>query len=60
MKKIGLKIVGSILIVVVILQLNVVMAATSSELNASKTETDKKIEEAKKELETIGAEKSQT
>ncbi len=60
MKKIGLKIVGSILIVVVILQLNVVMAATSSELNASKTETDKKIEEAKEELETIDAEKSQT
>ncbi len=60
MKKIGLKIVGSILIVVVILQLNVVMAATKSELNASKTETDKKIEEAQEELETIGAEKSQT
>ena len=60
MKKIGLKIVGIILIAVVILQFNVVMAATKSELNASSNETDKKIEEAKEELENINTEKSET
>ena len=60
MKKIALKIVGIIVITVILLQFNVVLAATSSELNASKTETDKKIEEAKEELEHIGAEKSET
>ena len=60
MKKIGLKIVGVILIAIVILQFNVVMAATKSELNASSNETDKKIEEAKEELENINAQKSET
>ena len=60
MKKIALKIVGIIVITVILLQFNVVLAATSSELNASKTETDKKIEEAKEELEHIDAEKSET
>lgn len=60
MKKIVLKIVGIIIIAVILLQVNVVIAATSSELNASKTETDKKIEEAKEELENINAEKSET
>ena len=60
MKKIVLKIVGIIIIAVILLQFNVVIAATSSELNASKTETDKKIEEAKEELENINAEKSET
>ena len=60
MKKIGLKIVGIIVIAIIALQFNVVLAATSSELNASKTETDKKIEEAKEELENINSEKSET
>ena len=60
MKKTGLKIVGIILIAVVILQFNVVMAATKSELKASSNETDKKIEEAKEELENINTEKSET
>ena len=60
MKKIGLKIVGIILIAVVILQFNIVMAATKSELNASSNETDQKIEEAKEELENINTEKSET
>ena len=60
MKKIALKIVGIIVITIILLQFNVVLAATSSELNASKTETDKKIEEAKEELENIDAEKSET
>ena len=60
MKKMGLKIVGIILIAVVILQFNVVMAATKSELNASSNETDKKIEEAKEELENINTQKSET
>lgn len=60
MRKIGLKIVGMIVIAVILLQFNVVFAATKSELNASSNETDKKIEEAKEELENINAEKSDT
>ena len=60
MKKIGLKIVGSIIIAIVILQYNVAIAATKAELNASSQETDQKIEEAKEELENINAEKSET
>ncbi len=60
MKKIGLKIVGIIVIAVIILQFNIVLAATKSELNASSNETDKKIEEAKEELENINSQKSET
>lgn len=60
MRKIGLKIVGMIVIAVILLQFNVVFAVTQSELNASRNETDKKIEEAKEELEHIDAEKSDT
>ncbi len=60
MKTVGLKIVGIIVIAVIILQFNVVIAATKSELNASSNETDKKIEEAKEELENIDAQKSET
>ncbi len=60
MKKIGLKIVVMIVIAVILLQFNVVFAVTQSELNASRNETDKKIEEAKEELEHIDAEKSDT
>ncbi len=60
MKKIGLKIIGIVIITVILLQYNVVIAATKSELNASNTETDKKIEEAKEELENISSQKSET
>ena len=60
MKKIGLKIIGIMIIAIIILQFNVVIAATKSELNASSNETDQKIEEAKEELENINAEKSET
>lgn len=60
MKKIGLKIIGIMIIAIIILQFNVVMAATKSELNASSNETDQKIEEAKEELENINAQKSET
>ena len=60
MKKIGLKIIGIIVIAVILLQFNVVLAATKSELNASSNETDQKIEEAKEELENINTEKSET
>ena len=60
MKTVGLKIVGIIVIAVIILQFNVVIAATKSELNANSNETDKKIEEAKEELENIDAQKSET
>ena len=60
MKKIGLKIIGIMIIAIIILQFNVVIAATKSELNASSNETDQKIEEAKEELENINAQKSET
>ena len=60
MKKIGLKIIGIIVIAVILLQFNVVLAATKSELNASSNERDQKIEEAKEELENINTEKSET
>ena len=60
MKKISLKILGVVLLVTILLQYNVVIAATKSELNESSNETDKKIEEAKEELENINSEKSQT
>ena len=59
MKKIGLKILEVIVIAVILLQYNVVIAATKSELNASSNETDQKIEEAKEELENINSEKSE-
>ena len=59
MKKIGLKIVGIVVIAIILLQFNVVLAATKSELNASSSETDKKIEEAKEALENIDAQKSE-
>ena len=60
MKNIGLKILGVLIIVIIMLQYNVVIAATKSELNASSSETDQKIQEAKEELENINAEKSET
>ena len=60
MKKIGLKILGVLIIVIIMLQYNVVIAATKSELNASSSETDQKIQEAKEELENINTEKSET
>ena len=59
MKKIGLKILGVLVIAVILLQYNVVIAATKSELNASSNETDQKIEEAKEELENINSKKSE-
>ncbi len=60
MKKIGLKILGILITAIILLQYNVVIGATKSELNASSSETDQKIEEAKEELENISAEKSET
>lgn len=60
MKKLSLKIAGILIIGIFLLQSSVAMAATKAELNNSKTETDKKIEEAKEELEGIQTEKSET
>ena len=60
MKKIGLKILAVLIGTILLLQFNVVIAATKSELNQSSSETDKKIEEAKEELENINSEKSET
>ena len=60
MKKIGLKILGILIITIILAQFNTVIAATKSELNASSNETDQKIEEAKEELENINTQKSET
>lgn len=60
MKKISLKILGILIITIVVFQYSEVMAASKSELNSDKDETDKKIQDAKDELDNIGAEKSQT
>ena len=60
MKKISLKILGILIITIVVFQYSEVMAASKSELNSDKNETDKKIQDAKDELDNIGAEKSQT
>lgn len=60
MKKLSLKIAGILIIGIFLLQSSVAMAVTKTELNNSKSETDKKIEEAKEELEGIQTEKSET
>ena len=60
MKKIGLKILGILIITIILAQFNTVIAVTKSELNASSNETDQKIEEAKEELENINTQKSET
>ena len=59
MKKISLKILGVLTIIIIFAQLNV-FAASKSELKENSSNTDKKIEEAKEELEGIQAEKSET
>ncbi|MBS6251949.1 MAG: peptidoglycan DD-metalloendopeptidase family protein [Clostridium sp.] len=59
MKKISLKILGVLTIIIMFAQVNV-FAATKSELKENSSDTDKKIEEAKEELEGIQAEKSDT
>ena len=59
MKKISLKILGVLTIIIMFAQVNV-FAATKSELKENSSDTDKKIEKAKEELEGIQAEKSET
>ena len=59
MKKISLKILGVLTIIIMFAQVNI-FAATKSELKENSSDTDKKIEEAKEELEGIQAEKSET
>ena len=56
MKNISLKIITMIIIGIILIQSNIVIAVTQSDLN----ETNKKIEEAEKELENIKSEKSET
>ena len=60
MKKIFLKILGLLLILVILVQYNIVIATTKTELNDSKTDTEQKIQDAKDELEHIEEEKSET
>ncbi len=60
MKKLGLKVIGVVIIAVVLLHSSMVFSATKSQLNSSNAETDKKINQAKEELEDIKTEKSET
>ena len=60
MKKIILKILVVCIVAIIIGQYNIVFAASKTQLNADSSETDKKIQEAKDELDNIGAEKSET
>ena len=54
MKKLGIKIIGVIIAVVILLQGTTTFATTQSQLNAA----EKKVNEAKEELKEIGTEKS--
>lgn len=56
MKKIGLKLLGILLIGIIFMQSNIVIGASQSDIN----ENNKKINEAKEELEEIKEEKSET
>lgn len=60
MKKIILKILVVCIVAIIIGQYNIAFAASKTQLNADSSETDKKIQEAKDELDNIGAEKSET
>ena len=60
MRKLGLKIVGVVVIVIILSQSSVAIAATKSELNNSNAVTEKKINEAKENLNEIQTEKSET
>ena len=60
MKKLGTKIVGVIVIVIILLQSSIAIAATESELNNNNMIMEKKINEAKENLDEIEKEKSAT
>lgn len=59
MKKISIKVIATILITV-ILQSNMVIAATTKDLKNEQSENNKKINEAQSDLEEVQAEKSET
>lgn len=58
MKKIGVKILGILIAVIMVMQSTVSIAATKNQLNSNKTETEKKIDQTKEELNNIKSEKS--
>ena len=60
MKKLSLKIIGILIIGIIVLQNNISIAATKSELNAQQNEMDEKIDQAEEELSNIQSEKSET
>ena len=60
MKNLGLKIIGLLLIGIFLLQSNIVLAESTSNLKSQQSENNKKINEAKEELEDIKEEKSET
>ncbi|MCI9412981.1 MAG: peptidoglycan DD-metalloendopeptidase family protein [Clostridia bacterium] len=60
MRKLSLKILGGLVIAICLLHNSIAIAATKSELNNNQAETQKKIEDTKKELNGIQTEKSET
>ena len=60
MKKYILKTLYIIVALIILIQTNVAIAATKSELNSSQKELDNKIDEAKEKLDDIEEEKSET
>ncbi len=60
MKKLSLKIVGVILILMLVLQCNIVIAASTTDLKNEQSENNKKINEAQSNLNEVKAQKSET
>lgn len=60
MKKIGLKLISIILVGIFLLQGNIVLAESTTDLKNQQSENNKKINETKEELEEIKEEKSET
>lgn len=60
MKKIGLKLISIILVGIILLQGNIVLAESTTDLKNQQSENNKKINEAKEQLDEIKEEKSET
>ena len=60
MKKIGLKLISIILVGIFLLQGNIVLAESTTDLKNQQSENNKKINEAKEQLDEIKEEKSET
>ncbi len=60
MKKLSFKIIGAILIAILILQYNIVIATSTTDLKSEQNENNKKINEAQSDLNEVQAEKTET